>query len=47
MSAYLFAVAFERLLTVCLEEEQLLVGFFGKEYTEYRDKTRVGIPGIP
>ncbi|KAI1929101.1 farnesyl cysteine-carboxyl methyltransferase [Ophidiomyces ophidiicola] len=28
------------------EEEQLLIGFFGKEYDDYRSKTWVGIPGI-
>ncbi|PGH08926.1 protein-S-isoprenylcysteine O-methyltransferase [Blastomyces parvus] len=27
-------------------EEKFLIGFFGKEYIEYRDMTRVGIPFI-
>ena len=29
-----------------LEEETLLVGFFGMDYVRYRDRTRVGIPFI-
>ncbi|KAL1955093.1 hypothetical protein VTO42DRAFT_9027 [Malbranchea cinnamomea] len=29
------------------KEEQLLIRFFGKEYIDYRARTRVGIPGIP
>ena len=29
-----------------LEEEELLVKFFGREYIDYRDSTRVGIPFI-
>ena len=32
---------------MCAGEEQLLTGFFGTEYIEYRSKTWVGIPGIP
>ena len=30
-----------------VEEETLLIGFFGMDYVRYRDKTRVGIPFIP
>lgn len=32
---------------LCIEEETLLVRFFGMDYVRYRDKTRVGIPFIP
>lgn len=30
-----------------VEEETLLIGFFGMDYVRYRDRTRVGIPFIP
>lgn len=35
------------LADLCVEEETLLIGFFGMDYVRYRDKTRVGIPFIP
>ncbi|OJJ58853.1 hypothetical protein ASPSYDRAFT_151389 [Aspergillus sydowii CBS 593.65] len=28
-------------------EERFLIAFFGDEYVDYKNKTRVGIPGIP
>ena len=32
---------------LCIEEETLLIGFFGMDYVRYRGRTRVGIPLIP
>lgn len=34
-------------LILGIEEETLLIGFFGMDYVRYRDRTRVGIPLIP
>lgn len=31
---------------VWAEEEQYLISFFGKDYIDYRARTRVGIPFI-
>ena len=33
-------------LIAWVEEETLLIGFFGMDYVRYRDRTRVGIPFI-
>lgn len=35
------------MLTRFVEEEKYLVGFFGDEYVQYRERTTVGIPFIP
>lgn len=35
------------LANLSIEEETLLIGFFGMDYVRYRDRTRVGIPLIP
>ena len=42
-----FALNGRALADLCVEEETLLIGFFGMDYVRYRDRTRVGIPFIP